>query len=102
MTTDPKIYTAAEVENAGFSKEEIDQAVAKVPLRPKTADQLKVGHLFTGRKLNGPPREYLLCASGGEEDVLVLWARDFTWTTLQARDWEVITDHGPLQKPEVN
>lgn len=74
----------------------------EVPLRRKTADQLKVGHLFTGRKLNGSPREYLLCTSGGEEDVLVLWARDFIWTTLQARDWEVITDHGLLQKPEVN
>lgn len=30
MTTDPKIYTAAEVASAWFSKEEIDQALAKV------------------------------------------------------------------------
>lgn len=72
----------------------------EVPLQRKTADQLEVGHLFTGRKLKGTPREYLLCTSASEEDVLVLWARDFTWTTLQARDWEVITDHGPLLKPE--
>ena len=71
-----------------------------IPLRPKTADQLKVGHLFTGRKLNGSPREYLLCTSLGEEDTLVLWTRNFTWTKLQAKFWEVITDHGPLQKPE--
>lgn len=33
MPTDPKIYTAAEVENAGFSKEQIDQSVAKVTQR---------------------------------------------------------------------
>lgn len=30
MTTDPKIYTAAEVASAGFSKEEVDQGLAKV------------------------------------------------------------------------
>ena len=30
MSTDPKIYTAAEVASVGVSKEEIDQAVAKV------------------------------------------------------------------------
>lgn len=30
MSTDPKIYTAAEVASVGISKEEIDQAVAKV------------------------------------------------------------------------
>lgn len=33
MTADPKIYTAAEVASAGFSQEEIDQAVAKVTQR---------------------------------------------------------------------
>lgn len=30
MTTDPKIYTAAEVASAGLSKEEIEKSVAKV------------------------------------------------------------------------
>ena len=73
----------------------------EIPSVCKTADQLPLGHLFTGRKLNGTPGEYLLCTSPDEEDTLVLWARDFTWTKLQAKFWEVITDHGPLQKPEV-
>ena len=30
MSTDPKIYTAAEVVSAGFSEEEINQALAEV------------------------------------------------------------------------
>lgn len=30
MPTDPKIYTAAEVANAGFSKEKVDYALATV------------------------------------------------------------------------
>lgn len=30
MSTDTKIYTAAEVQSAGFSKEEIDQALATI------------------------------------------------------------------------
>ena len=30
MTTDPKIYTAAEVASAGFTEEELDQVVAMV------------------------------------------------------------------------
>ena len=72
-----------------------------IPLVRKTAYQLPVGHLFTGRKLNGTPGEYLLCTSPDGEDTLVLWARDFTWTKLQAEFWEVITDHGPIQNPEV-
>ena len=33
MSAEPKIYTAAEVASAGYSKEEIDQAVAKVAQR---------------------------------------------------------------------
>ena len=73
----------------------------EIPLIRKTADQLEIGHLFTGRKLNGTPGEYLLCTSPGGEETIVLWARDFTWTKLQAEFWEVITDHGPIQNPEV-
>lgn len=33
MSTDPKTYTAAEVASVGYSKEQIDQAVAKVTQR---------------------------------------------------------------------
>lgn len=33
MSTNTKIYTAAEVASAGYSKEQIDQAVAKVTQR---------------------------------------------------------------------
>ena len=33
MSADPKIYTAAEVASVGYSKEQIDQAVAKVTQR---------------------------------------------------------------------
>lgn len=44
VTTDPKIYTAAEVASAWFSKEEIDQALATVT--QKSYEAAKSGKNF--------------------------------------------------------
>ena len=72
----------------------------EVPLRRKTADQLEVGHFFTG-VLSDTIRESLMCVAGElGNGKRVRYAYDFMPSHHPAEKWEVIEEHGTFQKPE--
>lgn len=72
----------------------------EIPLIRKTADQLEVGHFFTG-KLSGTSSENLMCVAGGIcHGKHIRYASDFMPSQHPAEKWEVIEEHGTFQKPE--
>lgn len=72
----------------------------EIPLHRKTADQLEVGHFFTG-VLSGTTSESLMCVVGEPGNGKhVRYATDFMPSHHPASKWEVIEEHGPFQKPE--
>lgn len=72
----------------------------EIPLRRKTADQLPVGHFFTGKILDSQSTPILLCVGLTERMKAVVDGTYFMDSYVPASDWEVIADHGPFQKPE--
>lgn len=72
----------------------------EIPMRRKTADQLEVGHFFTG-KVPGANGENLMCVFVGlGNGKHVRYASDFMLSQYPASEWEVLEEYGTFQKPE--
>lgn len=73
----------------------------EIPLRRKTADQLKVGTYFLGKN---PERkdESLVCVGGWNirDCKSIYYAPSLIKSNFPASEWVVIEEYGPFQKPE--
>lgn len=70
----------------------------EIPLRRKTADQLKVGTYFRGEIREKKTAEMYVGETRGSK--VVLYTPRMGKSEFPASEWVVIEEHGPFQKPE--
>ena len=71
----------------------------EIPLRRKTADQLKRGTYFLGEAPVGEP--YLVYVGGrSEASKVIYYVPEMLKSAIPAADWVVLEEHGTFQKPE--
>ena len=71
----------------------------EVPLRRKTADQLKRGTYFLGEALVGGP-DLVYVGGRSEASKVIYYAPEMLKSVIPAADWVVLEEHGTFQKPE--
>lgn len=73
----------------------------EIPLRRKTADQLKVGTYFLGQlKGESPYLAYVGRPLATDTEKTIYYAPEMLKAIATATDWVVLEEYGPFQKPE--
>lgn len=72
-----------------------------IPMRRKTANQLKVGTYFRGRVNNHVVEETVYVGRAANVDgKIICFSPSMVASQYGAEDWEVLEEYGPFQKPE--